>query len=82
MSWDLPSLAPGITSRLDVTVANCRVGDLVDAALASSTQFIGLDALAWTTNPVRGHGAQYLARRYLALGNITLDVAVTKRRLS
>lgn len=33
VSWDLPSLAPGITSLLDVTVARCRVGDLADSAL-------------------------------------------------
>jgi hypothetical protein len=53
VSWDLPLLAPSITSLLDVTVANCRVGDLADAALASSTRFIELDATAWTTNTVR-----------------------------
>jgi hypothetical protein len=53
VSWDLPSLAPSITSLLDVTVASCRVGDLADAALASSTRFIELDATAWTTNTVR-----------------------------
>jgi len=34
-------------------VANCRVGDLAEAALASSTRFIELDATAWTTNTVR-----------------------------
>ncbi|WP_431272018.1 hypothetical protein [Dankookia sp. P2] len=34
VAWDLPNLAPGATSLLDLTVANWRVGDLADAALA------------------------------------------------
>jgi hypothetical protein len=46
ISWVLPSLAPGITSLLDVTVTGCRVGDLAEAALAFSTRFIELDAAA------------------------------------
>ena len=46
MSWDLPSLAPGATSLLDVTVPGARQGDLAQAALASSTHFIELDAAA------------------------------------
>jgi hypothetical protein len=36
VTWDLPSLAPGATSLLDVTVTGCRQGDLAQAALASS----------------------------------------------
>jgi hypothetical protein len=39
VSWDLPSLAPGATSLLDVTVAGSRQGDLAHAALAASTRF-------------------------------------------
>jgi len=38
VAWDLPSLAPGATSLLDVTVADARQGDLAHAALASSTR--------------------------------------------
>ena len=81
MSWDLPSLAPGITSLLDVTVANCRVGDLADAALASSTRFIEFDATAWTTNTVRVMARNISPGATFDLAAATLSVAVTKRRL-
>ena len=53
VAWDLPSLAPGATSLLDVTVNGARQGDLAHAALASSTRFIELDAAAWSNNTVR-----------------------------
>ncbi len=64
ISWDLPSLAPGATSLFDVTVAGCRQGDLAQAALASSTRFVELDAAAWTTSGP-GNGAEHLAQRHL-----------------
>ena len=32
VSWDLPSLAPGATSLIDVTVTGARAGDLAQAA--------------------------------------------------
>jgi len=57
-----------------VTVANCRVGDLAEAALASLTHFIELDAIAWTNNTVR-----VMARSILPVAVATLSVAVTKR---
>jgi hypothetical protein len=80
VSWDLPSLAPGATGLLEVTVASCRQEDLADAALASSTCFIELDAFVWSTNTVRvlarnGSGGAF------DLGAATLSVAVTKRRI-
>ena len=50
---DLPSLAPGATSLLDVTVNSARQGNIAYAALASSTRFIELDATAWSNNTVR-----------------------------
>jgi hypothetical protein len=53
VSWDLPSLAPRTTSLIDVTVTGCRLGDRAKSALASSTRFIELDPIAWTTNTVR-----------------------------
>jgi hypothetical protein len=40
VSWDLPSLAPGATSLLDVTVTGCRVGGLGQARQAF-TRFHG-----------------------------------------
>ena len=81
VSWDLPSLAPGVTSLLDVTKANCRVGDLADAALASSTRFTETDAAAWATNTVRGMVRNISPRATYDLGPVTLSVGITKRRI-
>jgi len=53
VSWDLPSLAPGAASLLDVTVNGARAGDLAQASLVSSTRFIELDAAVWSNNAVR-----------------------------
>ena len=47
VSWDLPSLAPGATSLLDVTVGGARAGDLAQASLVSSTRFIEIHAAVW-----------------------------------
>lgn len=80
-SWNLPSLAPGITSLLDVTVANCRVGDLADAAPAFSTRFIELDAPAWTNNTVRVMARNISPGATFDLAAATLSSAVTKRRV-
>jgi hypothetical protein len=38
VSWDVPNLAPGATSLLDVTITGVRQGDIAIAALASSTR--------------------------------------------
>ncbi|TDH58119.1 hypothetical protein E2C06_34280 [Dankookia rubra] len=81
VSWDLPPLAPSITSLLEVTVANFRVGDLADAALASSTRFIELDAIAWTNNRVRVMAQNISPRATIDFVAATLSVAVTKRRI-
>jgi hypothetical protein len=78
VSWDLPNLAPGATSLLDVTVGGCRQGDLASAALASSTRFIELDAAAWTTNTVRVM-ARNVSNTTIDLAAATLSVQVTKR---
>ena len=79
MSWDLPSLAPGATSLLDVTVNGARAGDLVQASLVPSTRFIELDAAVWSNNTMR-----VLARNISAstfdLAAATLSVGVAKRR--
>ncbi|WP_027285837.1 pectate lyase family protein [Rubritepida flocculans] len=80
-SWDLPSLAPGATSLLDVTITGCRQGDLAQAALASSTRFVELDATAWTTNTVRVMARNISPSATFDLGPATLSVAVTKRRV-
>ncbi|MBX6741341.1 MAG: hypothetical protein IRY87_04740 [Acetobacteraceae bacterium] len=81
LSWDLPSLAPGATSLLDVTVAGSRQGDLAAAALVSSTRFIELDAAAWTTDTVRVMARNVSPSATFDLSPATLSVAVTKRRV-
>ena len=75
VSWGLPSLAPGATSLLDVTVTGCRQGDLAHAAQASSTRFIELDAAAWTTNTVRGMAGNILLSATFGLAAAPLSLA-------
>ena len=82
VSWDLPPLAPGATSLLDVTVAGARQGDRAEAALASSTRFVELDAAAWTNNTVRVMARNISPTATFDLGPVTLSVAVTKRRVA
>jgi len=79
-TWDLPSLAPGANSLIDVTVTGARQGDLAAAALVSSTRFIALDAAAWTTDTVRVE-ARNISTASFDLAPATLSVAVTKRRI-
>jgi hypothetical protein len=80
VAWDLPSLAPGATTLLDVTVNGARQGDLAHAALASSTRFIELDAAAWSSNTVRVM-ARNMSPATFDLTSATLAVQVTKRRI-
>jgi hypothetical protein len=81
VSWDLPSLALGATSMLDVTLTGCRQGDLTEAALATSTRFIELDAAAWTTNTVRVMARNISPSATFDLSAITLSMGATKRRV-
>jgi hypothetical protein len=77
---NLPNLASGVTQLLDVTVTGCRQGDLTDAALASSTRFIELDAAAWANNTIRVMARNISATATFDLATATLFVAVAKRR--
>jgi hypothetical protein len=80
MSWDLPSLAPGATSLLDVTVNGARAGDQAQASLVSSTRFIELDAAVWSNNTVRVM-ARNISAATFDLAAATLSVGVVKRRV-
>jgi|GEM_PF-6543799 len=51
VAWDLPNLAPGDASLLDVTVPGAQQGDIAHAALALSTRLIEIDASACWTRP-------------------------------
>ncbi len=78
---DLPSLAPGVSSLVDVTVTACRVGDVAEAAIVSSTRFIELDAAAWTNNTVRVMARNISPGATFDLGVVALSVVVMERRL-
>ena len=80
VSWDLPSLAPGATSLLGVTVNGARAGDLAQASLVSSTRFIELDAAVWSNNTVRVM-ARNISAATFDLAAATLSVEVRKRRV-
>ncbi len=80
VSWDLPSLAPGATALLDVTVNGARAGDLAQASLVSSTRFIELDAAVWSNNTVRVM-ARNISAATFDLAAVTLSVGVVKRRV-
>ena len=80
VSWDLPSLAPGATSLIDVTVNGVRAGDLAEASLVSSTQFIELNAAVWSNNTVRVM-ARNISAATFDLAAAMLSVGVAKRRV-
>ncbi len=80
MSWDLPSLAPGGTALIDVTVNGARAGDLAEASPASSTRFIELDAAVWSNNTVRVMAWNISAATF-DLAAATLSVGAAKRRV-
>jgi hypothetical protein len=80
VSWDLPSLAPGATSLIDVTVNGARAGDLAQASLVSSTRFIELNAAVWSNNTVRVM-ARNISAATFDLAAATLSVGVVKRRV-
>ncbi|MEO3475945.1 hypothetical protein AAFN86_29140 [Roseomonas sp. CAU 1739] len=75
VSWDLPDLAPGATSLLDVTVIGARQGDIAQAALASSTGFIELDTTAWSNKTVRVMARNISPTATFDLGAAMLSVA-------
>ena len=81
VSWDLPSLAPGGTSLIDVTVSGARAGDLAQASLVSSPWFIELDAAVWSNNTVRVM-ARNISGATFDLPPATLLVGVKKRRVA
>jgi len=80
VSWDLPSLAPGATSLIYLTVNGARAGDLAQASLVSSTQFMELDAAVWLNNTVRVM-ARNISGATFDLAAVTLSVGVAKRRV-
>ena len=80
VAWDLPSLAPGATSLIDVTVSGARAGDLASAPLLSSTRFVELDAAVCLNNTVRVM-ARNISAATFNLAAARLSVRVAKRRV-
>ncbi len=80
-SWNLPSLGPGATANLDVTVLGARRGDFAHASLDSSSIALLLDCHVWSNNSVR-----VLARNVIAstvdFAGAPLALQVTKWRLT
>lgn len=76
---DLPSLAPGATVQIDVTMNGAWAGDLATSSLVSSTRFIELDAAVWSNNTVRVM-ARNISGATFDLAAAALSVGVTKRR--
>jgi len=80
-SWDLPNIAAGATSLLDVTVTGARPGDQAQASLATSSRYFDLTAHVWTNDTVRV-AARNLYTTALDIGAATLSAEVTKRRVA
>jgi hypothetical protein len=62
---------------LEATVTGCWQGDLADAAVASPTRFIELDAAAWTNNTIRMMAQNISPSATFDPDPATLSVAVT-----
>jgi hypothetical protein len=52
-SWDLPSLGPGATANVNVTVPGARRGDFADASLDTGSIAFVLDCHVPSNNSVR-----------------------------
>jgi hypothetical protein len=79
-SWDLPSLGPGATTNIDVTVAGARRGDLADASLDTSSIAFVLDCHVWSNDSVRVT-ARNVSASTVDLAAAPLAVQVVKRRV-
>jgi hypothetical protein len=78
-SFDLPSLGPGATANVDVTVPGARRGDFADASLDTSSIAFVLDCHVWSNDKVRVT-ARNVSASTVDLGAAPLSVQVTKRR--
>jgi hypothetical protein len=79
-TWDLPSLAAGATTNIDVTVPGARRGDFADASLDTSGIAFVLDCHVWSNNSVRVT-AQNGSASTVDIAAAPLSVQVAKRRL-
>ncbi|RAI57061.1 pectate lyase family protein [Roseicella frigidaeris] len=79
-SWDLPSLGPGATANVDITVPGARRGDFADASLDTSSIAFVLDCHVWSNNSVRVT-ARNVSASTVDLAAAPLAVQVVKRRL-
>ncbi|GGC67143.1 hypothetical protein GCM10011504_51440 [Siccirubricoccus deserti] len=80
-TWDLPSLGPGATANIDVTVPGARRGDFADASLDTSSIAFVLDCHVWSNNSVRVT-ARNVSASTVDLAATPLSVQVTKRRVA
>ena len=80
-SWERPSLGPGATANVDVTVPGARRGDFADASLDTSSISFVLDCHVWSNNSVRVT-ARNVSASTVDLAAAPLAVQVVKRRSS
>lgn len=78
-SWDLPSLGPGATAKVDVTLPGARRGDFADASLDTGSIAFVLDCHMWSNNSVRAT-ARNVSVSTVDLAAAPLAVQVTERR--
>ncbi len=80
-TWELPSLGPGATAKIDVTVTGARRGDFANASLDTSSIAFVLDCHVWSNNSV-GVTARNVSASTVDLAAAPLAVNVVKRRIA
>lgn len=78
--WDLPSLGPGATANVDVTVPGAQRGDFADASLDISSIAFVLDCHVWSNRTVR-ITARNVSASTVGLAVAPLAAQVVKRRV-
>jgi hypothetical protein len=79
-SWDLPSLGPGATANIDVTVPGARRGDFAGASLNTGSIAFVLDCHVWSDDKVRVT-ARNVSASVVDLAAAPLAVQVVKCRM-
>ncbi|WP_431266898.1 hypothetical protein [Dankookia sp. P2] len=80
-TWDLPSVGPGATANVDVTVHGAWRGDFADASLDTSSIAFVLDCHVRSNDKVRVT-ARNVSASMADLAAVPLSVNVLKRRVS
>ncbi len=79
-AWALPSLGPGATANIAVTVPGARRDDFAESSLDTSSIAFVLDCHVWSNNSVRVT-ARNVSASTVDLAAAPLSVQVVKRRV-